>query len=47
MRYSLELRDRIYVKEYGFMPFAKNIGKNLINIVRKLSIQPKNLQQMQ
>ena len=26
MRYSLEPRDRIYVKEYGFLSFAKNIG---------------------
>ena len=31
MRYSLELRDRIYVKGYGFMSLAKNIGKNLSN----------------
>ena len=31
MRYSIEPRDRIYVKGYGFLPFAKNIGKNLSN----------------
>ena len=31
MRYSIEPRDRVYVKEYGFMSSAKNIGKNLIN----------------
>ena len=31
MRYSIEPRDRIYVKRYGFLPFAKNIGKNLSN----------------
>ena len=31
MRYSIELRDRIYVKGYGFFSFAKNIGKNLSN----------------
>ena len=31
MRYSIEPRDRIYVKEYGFLPFAKNMGKNLSN----------------
>ena len=31
MRYSLELRDRIYVKGYGFMSLVKNIGKNLSN----------------
>ena len=29
MRYSIEPRDRIYVKGYGFLPFAKNSGKNL------------------
>ena len=31
MRYSTEPRDRIYVKGYGFLSFAKNIGKNLSN----------------
>ena len=31
MRYSIEPRNRIYVKGYGFMSFAKNIGKNLSN----------------
>ena len=31
MRYSLEPRDRIYVKGYGFLSFAKNIGKSLSN----------------
>ena len=31
MRYSIELRDRIYVKRYGFLSFAKNIVKNLSN----------------
>ena len=29
MRYSIEPRDQIYVKGYGFLSFAKNIGKNL------------------
>ena len=29
MRYSIESRDRIYVKGYGFLSFAKNIGKSL------------------
>ena len=29
MRYSIEPRDRIYVKGYGFLSFAKNIGKSL------------------
>ena len=31
MRYSIKLRDRIYVDGYGFLSFAKNIGKNLSN----------------
>ena len=31
IRYSIEPRDRIYVKGYGFLSFAKNMGKNLSN----------------
>ena len=31
MRYSIEPKDRIYVKGYGFLFFAKNMGKNLSN----------------
>ena len=31
MRYSNELRDRLYVKRYGFSSFAKNMGKNSSN----------------
>ena len=31
MRYSIEPTDRIYEKGYGFLSFAKNIGKNLSN----------------
>ena len=31
MRYSIEPRDRIYVKGYGFFYFAKNMGNNLSN----------------
>ena len=29
MRHSIEPRDRIYVKGYGLLSFAKNMGKNL------------------
>ena len=29
MQYSIELRDRTYVKGYWFLSFAKNICKNL------------------
>ena len=31
MRYSIEPRDRIYVKGYGFLSLAKNIDKSLSN----------------
>ena len=31
MRHSIEPRDRIYVKGYGFLSFAKNMGKSLSN----------------
>ena len=31
MRYSVKPRDRIYVKGYGFLSFAKNIGTYLSN----------------
>ena len=31
MRYSIEPRDRVYVKGYGFLSFAKSLGKNVSN----------------
>ena len=31
MRHSIEPRDWIYVKGYGFLSFAKNMGKTLGN----------------
>ena len=31
MRVLIEPRDRIYVKVYGFLSFAKNMGKKLSN----------------
>ena len=31
MTYSIEPRHRIYVKEYGFLSFSKNVGKSLSN----------------
>ena len=38
MRYSIEPRDRRYVKGYGFLSFAKNIAKNIgKNISNKYS----------
>ena len=39
MRYSIEPRDKIYVKGYGFLSFAKNIGnkygKKLFDTTKK------------
>ena len=36
-RYSVQLRERIFVKDYGFLSFAKNMGKNVgKNIYRDL-----------
>ena len=32
MRYSVEPRVRVYVKGYGFLSFAKNMGKHLSDI---------------
>ena len=41
MRYSIEPRDKRYVKDYGFLPFARNIGKNIgKNISNKYSQKP-------
>ena len=38
MRYLLQLRDRIFVKGYGFSSFAKNMDKNIVkNISKNLS----------
>ena len=31
MRYSIQPRDRINVKGYGFLSFAKNLGKSISN----------------
>ena len=31
VRYSIEPEDRIYVKGYGFLSFAENMGKDLSN----------------
>ena len=35
MRYSVQPRDRIFIKGYGFLSFAKNNGKNIIKNIRK------------
>ena len=39
MKYSIEPKDRIYVKKYGFLYFSKNKRKNLSN---KYSQKPLN-----
>ena len=31
IRYSIKPKDRIYVKSYGFLSFAKDLGKSLSN----------------
>ena len=31
MRYSIEPKDRVYINGYGFLCFAKNMGKNFSN----------------
>ena len=47
MRYSIEPRDRIYVKGYGFLSFVKNMAKSLNNkYCQKLLDNEKNLQRM-
>ena len=54
-RYSVQPRDRIFVKGYGFLSFAKNVGrsvgKNISKILsgkycQKLLDHAKNLLQM-
>ena len=37
MRYSIEPRDRIFVKGYGFLPFAKNMGRHANKVAKSLS----------
>ena len=56
IRYSVQSRDWIFVKGFGILPFAKNIGKNVAkiisknlvgaNIARNFLIMQNNLQQM-
>ena len=33
--YSVQPRDRIFVKGYGFLSFAKNMGRNISKNIRK------------
>ena len=48
MRYSIKPKDRIYVKGYVFLSFAKNMGKDLSNECgQKRLDSAKNTQQRQ
>ena len=37
MRYSIEPRDEIYVKGYGFLTFARNIGTHATRAAKNMS----------
>ena len=34
-QYSVQPRGRIFIKDYGFFPFAKNMSKSLGKIISK------------
>ena len=37
MGYSIERIDRIFVKGYGFLSFAKNMGTHAIKVAKNLN----------
>ena len=37
MHYSIEPRDRIYVKRYGFLSFSKNTGTHATKVSKSMS----------
>ena len=37
MRYSIEPRERRYVKGYGFLSFARNLGTHSIKVAKNLN----------
>ena len=37
MRHSIEPKDRIYVKGYGFLSFVKNMGSHEIKVTKNLN----------
>ena len=49
MHYSIEPRDRRYVKSYGFLSFSKNISKNISNKYsqKRVDSVKKSVQHMQ
>ena len=42
-RHSVQSRDRIFVKGYGFLSFPKNIGKNIGEIISKSLVRVVNI----
>ena len=38
-RYSVQLRDQIFVKGCGFLSFAKNMGKNIGENLSKYKLE--------
>ena len=40
MRYSIEPREKRYVKGYGFLSFGKNIGKKISNKYGQKLVDP-------
>ena len=37
MRYSIEPRERRYVKGYGFLSFARNLGTHITKVAKYLN----------
>ena len=37
MRYSIEPGNRIYIRRYGFLSFAKNMGTHATKVAKKLN----------
>ena len=47
MRYLLEPRERVYIKGYGFVSFAKNMGKSSSSKYSQKLLDIAKLQQME
>ena len=39
MQYSIQPKDRLFVKAQGFLSFPKNIGKMLVKILAKTQVK--------
>ena len=44
-RYSVQTRNWIFIKGYGYLPFAKNIGRNIVKNTSK-NLSSKNIQKI-